>query len=785
MAFLRSGFLWPGWLIWYVAVGGMLWVVVSGLRFENDVWLRSDDPIRLELEHLGETFGQGETYLLMVPDKSLVLDPARRPLLERLERDLQALPHVTRTLSPLSARLLLDEDGQLSFQDYATVLASRQLAESDYLEHLSTSPYGERLMATGDADYFLIALELETDRQASRRQAFADALENLLDTTELTAERTAGMVVLRHRINETIQTDFQASLGWALVLVGGFMLVCLRGFRRLFILGNVAVFSGLFPLFLLRCFGLPLTAPGLVLPILATVIAIAHSLHIFALWEQEQKRSLPEQITGASRKNVARWFPRWAPRQRTVLRRVWVPTLITSGTSAFGCASFGLSRLVPLHEFAFIGTASVLFLWGATLWFVLFGLQGLRGVAGTSFPRASFEALRCFKRLRRWRLDIFCALLAAGGVLSLGAAGRFETNFLDAFFAPDSEIYRDFEFYDAHFGGSNQIDLLIKGDQAEAWRQLEAFQSLVVWMEGLRAIPGVRYVDGYPLLVSELHAAFDPASPYPQTAAQLAQELLFLGFSRTDRQPDVLAAFLDFDQREARVRVQTNHMNSRELGGLLERLRAQGDVAGFRPVFTGLGSYFYALSQQVLVTQVVSAALTLSGLFALLVYMFGWRIGALGTFTSFLPVLLVLSGTALASIPFDFATVLVAALALGLGIDDTVHVLHHHKQTGRIYAALRLVAQPIFLTSVLFCLGVLSLSGSELVLLRRFSFSMAAALALCFLASLFLLPALLHRFTMPSSGSAALGGGYPTAPSPKYVLPDTDKARRFGRSTRP
>ncbi len=748
MAFLRSGFLWPGWLVWYVAVGGMLWVVVSGLRFENDVWLRSDDPIRLELEHLGETFGQGETYLLMVPDKSLVLDPARRPLLERLERDLQALPHVTRTLSPLSARLLLDEDGQLSFQDYATVLASRQLAEADYPGHLSTSPYGERLMAMGGADYFLIALELETDRQAGRRQAFADALASLLETTELQdTERTAGMVVLRHRINETIQTDFQASLGWAAVLVGGFMLVCLRGFRRLFILGNVAIFSGLFPLFLLRCFALPLTAPGLVLPILATVIAIAHSLHIFALWEQEQKRSLPEHGPGASRQRVARRLPRWAPRQRTVLRRVWVPTLITSGTSAFGCASFGLSRLVPLHEFAFIGTASVLFLWGVTLWFVLFALQGLGGVSRTSFPRASFEALRGFKRLRRWRLDIFCVLLALGGVLGLGVAGRFETNFLDAFFAPDSELYRDFEFYDAHFGGSNQIDLLIKGDQAETWRQLETFQSLVVWMEGLRAIPGVRYVDGYPRLVSELHAAFDPASPYPQTAAQLAQELLFLGFSRTDRQPDVLAAFLDFDQREARVRVQTDHMNSRELGGLLDRLRAQGDVAGFRPVFTGLGSYFYALSQQVLVTQVVSAALTLSGLFALLVYMFGWRIGALGTFTSFLPVLLVLSGTALASIPFDFATVLVAALALGLGIDDTVHVLHHHKQTGRIYAALRLVAQPIFLTSVLFCLGVLSLAGSELVLLRRFSFSMAAALALCFSASLFLLPALLHRFT--------------------------------------
>ncbi|QMU56301.1 MAG: hypothetical protein GKS04_03900 [Candidatus Mycalebacterium zealandia] len=59
----------------------------------------------------------------------------------------------------------------------------------------------------------------------------------------------------------------------------------------------------------------------------------------------------------------------------------------------------------------------------------------------------------------------------------------------------------------------------------------------------------------------------------PQNDNELAQELLFLEFSRGEREEDLVIPYLNFNSSTARIEVQTLNLTSFELGSLIDFVR--------------------------------------------------------------------------------------------------------------------------------------------------------------------------------------------------------------------
>ena len=119
---------------------------------------------------------------------------------------------------------------------------------------------------------------------------------------------------------------------------------------------------------------------------------------------------------------------------------------------------------------------------------------------------------------------------------------------------------------------------------------------------------------------------------------------------------------------------------------------------------------------------------------------------------------------AAAGLPFDALSVMVASLAIGIGIDDALHLLvwYQRERTGgadppqAVRAAVAHAGCPILVTSAAICFGMLALVGSTFIPVARFGLLLSVAIAATTAGALSVLPALLTRFARgPLAGSAA------------------------------
>jgi predicted RND superfamily exporter protein len=158
------------------------------------------------------------------------------------------------------------------------------------------------------------------------------------------------------------------------------------------------------------------------------------------------------------------------------------------------------------------------------------------------------------------------------------------------------------------------------------------------------------------------------------------------------------------------------------------------------------------MEQKVAISQVRSiliALLLIAGLMALLLR--SVKLGLLSLVPNALPILLMFAVMGFAGIPLDAATSIVAGLALGIAVDDTIHYLtrfrHELRKTRSYPEALahttRTVGRAIVFTSVILFAGFSVLLLGTFKGTIYFGLLIGLAMAFALVGDLVLLPALL------------------------------------------
>jgi predicted RND superfamily exporter protein len=113
-------------------------------------------------------------------------------------------------------------------------------------------------------------------------------------------------------------------------------------------------------------------------------------------------------------------------------------------------------------------------------------------------------------------------------------------------------------------------------------------------------------------------------------------------------------------------------------------------------------------------------------------------------------------------IPLDAGTVFVGSLALGIAVDDSIHVLsefHRRRASGdgiddAIEGAFRRVLRPLVFTTIVVACGFAVLGVSNFTYTRNLGLLTAGVMVLCLLADLILLPLILQRWAGDSTRSS-------------------------------
>ena len=185
------------------------------------------------------------------------------------------------------------------------------------------------------------------------------------------------------------------------------------------------------------------------------------------------------------------------------------------------------------------------------------------------------------------------------------------------------------------------------------------------------------------------------------------------------------------------------------------RPRAAEPLVASSASITGIGALWLQLTDYITQSQIRGFLLAFSAIAVMLCLLFrSLTIGLLAMIPNLSPALLALGGMGWLDISLDYVRLLVAPVAIGIAVDDTIHLVtryrHEFRQCGNYRRALRAslqdVGRALFITSVVLVLGFLVFQFSVMDSQVAFGTLLAGTIVVALVANFLLMPALIMTF---------------------------------------
>ncbi len=432
------------------------------------------------------------------------------------------------------------------------------------------------------------------------------------------------------------------------------------------------------------------------------------------------------------------------------------PILLTAATTIAGLASLAAADLEPQRVFGVYGALAILFstLFSFTLVPALLVLIDPKvapaGAAGaileTRGPSLLFGLLRRVGPRRFLVLGLLLALGSAWAVRRLRIEDDWVRNL-----PPGSDIAVGSRVLDGALAGTIRLEVLVDSRKRDGFLDPRAFERLGRQEAALAALPGVGAVQSVYGDVARVQAALEGVDyaawrrrDVPLGSAEIEQSLLLLGSLR--RSP--LSERLDAAYQRARITVFIRAANYSRIARVVRAASGMSTDAVILTPF-GDGWISYLAVRLLVVGQVKSVGFALLANVFLLLLLFR-RVDA--TLLALLPVLisvlLVFAVLALSGVPLGIANSMFAAVALGIGVDYSIHLVAQYRErraAGRaavaaIEEAVALTGPAIVKSAGAIALGLGSLAFSEVLPNRQLGLLVSLSLTVCAVMTLLVVP---------------------------------------------
>ena len=680
-------------------------------------------------------------------------------------------PQVLRTIARLTERLaaIKGVDEVLSLTNAVDPIAD-VIDPPRLIERIPTEPADlDALRAVlADRPIYLKNLVAEDGTAAAINLFFADLDDDAAHRVDaavaavLDAERRAGPERLyytglpRFKVYaaQALAGDLRLFLPLTLAAVVVVLFACFRSWRGVVLCGLTVGLSLVWTLGAMVLAGRSLSLGSIALPPLLLVLGTVYSLHLVAEYADVAAQ-------GGTPRDVV----------LETLRRTGPPIVITAGTTMLGFLSLAVSPLPSIRDMGVFSSLGILVALLLSLTFVPALLSRLRLPARKSQApgRDVAGVLHAAGRLAiRWRWSVIavCAALGLAATWHLFSV-RADSDFQD-FFRPGDPVRVATDAINAHLVGSMAFSVVIDGEEKDVmkrWDTLRRVKDLQQYVDGLPGVEKtVSFVDYCELLDRGAQAGrgglpggegseVPPAGPsttFWQEPSQLRAVLQLVASS-----PTSFRSVVNPDFSRTNILVRTSLSGSGAISALADRIRAYADArfpSDLRVRPTGNLILLTRTTDDIVTGQIRSLSLAAGVIFVIMSAMFlSARVGLIAMLPNLFPILVFFGLMGVSGVPLNLGTSIVAAVALGLAVDNTVHLMTRlsrevHAAPDQETALLRTlgsVGKHSLYASVILFLGFVTLAGSTFVPIQQFGLLSAATMAVSFAADVLLLPALL------------------------------------------
>lgn len=641
-------------------------LLVKGIRLENDFanFVPEDDPVVAASTAAEDAYGAQELFLVALVAPETIFQRDTLAKFAALEKAFEQLPGVDEVVGPASVNVI-------SGTETSIIVGKAMPSVPETAEEIEA--YRARVMSDRNVLGNLIA-------EDGTAGAILITPTHGVDEPTLVAEIRAicadyegpeeifigGDPVLFATVSETMTRDISHLIPYVLVVLAVVLFLMFRTLRGVALPLLVVFLATLWAIGTMALFDQPMTPFAVIMPVMLLAIGAADGIHILNAYNELAASGIRDR-----RQLVLR-----------TMKKMAAPVVLTSLTTAGGFLALLSAFMWPQRSMGAITAVGVLYAMILSLTLVPALLAQLRvpkerrrkGVAFTDSTVSRVLGWWARKvASRRWSVLAVSVLLLVAFAVVIPRVS-VETQ-LTEFLGPGNPVVQAGEVLDEHFGGSHQMGIDIRTGRPNGLKDPALLKEIVALQDYLLSQPQVGQVSSFAKVVMQLNETVHSSDPayyaVPDDPRLVSQLMLLHGGDLGN------LALRDYSRGEVVARI--GDLSSKETEALVLDVQSYLDEHFPDSVETsivGAVSVYASLIPKLTQSAISSLFISLgAAVFFMILLMRSVGAGLLGALPLVFALVFAYGAMFYAGLALDVATVLLGSIAVGIGIDYSIHFI--------------------------------------------------------------------------------------------------------------
>ena len=706
---------------------------IPQLSFKTSIYdlVIEDLPATHRYRTFKDLFGSDEIIRVVIKSDH-IFNPSTFKKIEEIAETAAKIKGVRRVIGLPGVRKSVDISGEKSLEKFVDVLDAVNL-------------FQKNLFST---DHKSTAITLVLAQEADAEMVIKDVKKMIDGASENLILYQIGMPLISQALARLTEKDFFNLPPITFLLIAVVLLCLYRNFLHLALPLVCVAFALTWTLGFMALTHIPLSMLTLIVPVFLIAVGTAYCLHIISEYLIQVK--VAESPQKAAKATFA---------------TATFPTILAVTTTAFGLGSLLINKITTIREFAVFSCLG--------LFSLLVVLLTLLPAAMALMPlhknRKRIKKAGFLDRVLAWvvRLDLhhqritlpilgIITLICLIGIFQI----RVETNPVD-YFKEDIPVSRNFHDIYQDLSGSFPINVSMRADQEGYFEDPQHIADIAKLQKFIDTLPGVDKTISFADYMQLVNYASNSYEPKYYTLPTEGFEIrMLINNYRMMLGEDMLERFMKPDFSHTNIMLLTHISSSQVFLNTRTRILDYVKKNFSKDIVwdvTGLGIVISESSHQLTSGQVKSLAITMVLVFGIMFLLFlSSKVGFIAIVPNLFPIIINFGIMGWFGVELSMVTSLIASIAIGLAVDDTIHYLVRYNREFRrdldeksaLRETIMHIGRPIIATTLCISIGfsILTLSGFKPTAI--FGVMMMITMFSALVADLILLPSLMLHFEL-------------------------------------
>jgi predicted RND superfamily exporter protein len=776
------------WLVLLVFIASLIGASIFAalVRTDNsfEAYFDSKDTTYNYYTNYKLDFGSDEVTYLLYKAPNAEHGPFDLEVMQKILSLTEALetevPFVEEVTSLTNVEIMEAEDDFLNIHEMAIDFPETQEQMLQLKKLFMTKPVYINGLISPDATHAGIIIEMSrtsSDPIESLRAdpAAGDAIDNLYPQASYNSISAilarpeyqgiefyrTGDVPLNNAYNVIITEEAGLLTGLSLLLIAVISLVFFRRSWIGFLAPLIIVILGLIvTIGFMGLVGYDMGIMFLVVPTMITAIGVAQTVHLISEHKHYQQ-------LGYDNNTII----------RKTLEHVGLPCLlaaITTSIGFLGMSSSNLKAIADLSVYLGVGVFLTFLISMAVMILIMAFQKNTPSTSDTPTNTTNIDTdtdteasvTDGFSTLLNWinhinlkRPTVVLVISSLVFLLSLSGINQLKIgfNFLTEF-KPHTIVRSETTYVQSIMGGMSNLVFIFDSGKTDGIKDYTLLKDLERLQLKAEESPLIKKTYSIVDILKDLNQTLHNNDPdfytLPEDNALIAQYLLMYEISGGEELEDYITG----DYARTVLELRLTSAESYLVRDMVEELQSfiDNELTTNTDAIskTGIGALWLKMGEYIAESQIIGYAFTFSIITLILCLVFrSIKVGLIAMIPNILPIVVVLGVMGWADMHLDYMRLLLATVAIGIAVDDTVHMMSRFRREfyrlGNYEAAMQAsilgVGRALIITSVILTLSFSIFLASDMAVLASFGILLSVTIIAALIADLFLMPVLLLK----------------------------------------